>query len=100
MNVTLTEVRDSDFKNAFVGIFNFTVGNLIKQLHWRRYPEDISKAWDKWVILADIFDYFLAFPRPQSSFDILNFNYLRNKRIWLNVKVRWSRESTQILNFW
>ena len=28
-NLNVTEVRDSDFKNAFPGIFNFTVGILI-----------------------------------------------------------------------
>ena len=27
-NLNVTEVRDSDFKNAFPGIFNFTVGIL------------------------------------------------------------------------
>ena len=27
-NLNITEVRDSDFKNAFRGIFNFTVGIL------------------------------------------------------------------------
>ena len=27
-NLNVTEVRDSDFKNAFTGIFNFTVGIL------------------------------------------------------------------------
>ena len=25
-NLNVTEIRDSDFKNAFPGIFNFTVG--------------------------------------------------------------------------
>ena len=28
-NLNVTEVRDSDFKNAFPGIFNYTVGILI-----------------------------------------------------------------------
>ena len=28
-NLNVTEVRDSDFKNAFQGIFNFTVGILV-----------------------------------------------------------------------
>ena len=28
-NLNVTEVLDSDFKNAFPGIFNFTVGILI-----------------------------------------------------------------------
>ena len=28
--LTVTEVRDSDFKNAFPGIFNFTVGILVE----------------------------------------------------------------------
>ena len=37
-NLNVTEVRDSDFKNAFPGIFNFTVGILVRnsflsQLH-------------------------------------------------------------------
>ena len=27
-NLNVTEVRDSDFQNAFPGIFNFTVGIL------------------------------------------------------------------------
>ena len=31
-NLNVTEVRDSDFKNAFPGIFNFTVGILVKLL--------------------------------------------------------------------
>ena len=31
-NLNVTEVRDSDFKNAFPGIFNFTVGILISRL--------------------------------------------------------------------
>ena len=29
-NLNETEVRDSDFKNAFPGIFNFTIGILLK----------------------------------------------------------------------
>ena len=29
-NLNVTEVRDSDFKNAFSRIFNFTVGILIR----------------------------------------------------------------------
>ena len=37
-NLNVTEVRDSDFKNAFPGIFNFTVG-ILKCL--------LSSAW-KW----------------------------------------------------
>ena len=28
-NLNVTEVRDSDFKNTFPGIFNFTVGILL-----------------------------------------------------------------------
>ena len=28
-NLNVTEVRDSDFKNAFPGIFNLTVGILV-----------------------------------------------------------------------
>ena len=28
-NLNVTEIRDSDFKNSFLGIFNFTVGILI-----------------------------------------------------------------------
>ena len=28
-NLNVTEILDSDFKNAFPGIFNFTAGNLI-----------------------------------------------------------------------
>ena len=28
-NLNVTEIRDPDFKNAFLGIFNFTVGILI-----------------------------------------------------------------------
>ena len=31
-NLNVTEVRDSDFKNAFPGIFNFTVGNVANQM--------------------------------------------------------------------
>ena len=42
----ITEVRDSDFKNAFPGIFNFTVGILIQSfiledLEWNRYQDRI-----------------------------------------------------------
>ena len=29
-NLNVTEVRDSDFKNAFPGIFNFTIGILLE----------------------------------------------------------------------
>ena len=36
MNVT--EVRDPDFKNAFPGIFNFTVGILIQALVQEIFP--------------------------------------------------------------
>ena len=38
-NLNVTEVLDSDFKNAFLGIFNFTVGilpesqNLFEKIH-------------------------------------------------------------------
>ena len=31
-NLNVTEIRDSDFKNAFSGIFNFTVGILVSVL--------------------------------------------------------------------
>ena len=64
--------------------------------HKKPFSEPFPKLWERKVILTDIFDYFLMNPRPQSSFDILYFSNLKNKRIWLNVKVRWSRESTQI----
>ena len=31
-HLNVTEVRDSDFKNAFSGIFNFTVGILVSRI--------------------------------------------------------------------
>ena len=35
-NLNVTEVRDSDFKNAFPGIFNFTVGILVIKYESKR----------------------------------------------------------------
>ena len=35
-NLNVTEFRDSDFKNAFPGIFNFTVGILVQAWIWRK----------------------------------------------------------------
>ena len=34
-NLNETEIRDSDFKNSFSGIFNFTVGILIRLRDWK-----------------------------------------------------------------
>ena len=33
-NLNVTEVRDSDFKNDFPGIFDFTIGILSPTNHW------------------------------------------------------------------
>ena len=40
-NLNVTEVRDSDFKNAFPGIFNFIVGILMveRELSVETYAE-------------------------------------------------------------
>ena len=47
-NLNVTEVRDSDFKNAFPGIFNFTVGILssiwASTLRERLYKLQIAKV--------------------------------------------------------
>ena len=47
MNVT--EIRDSDFKNAFPGIFNFTVGILIGsiKLHRSNQKSEIPVTTDR-----------------------------------------------------
>ena len=39
-NLNVTEIRDSDFKNAFSGVFNFTVGILVVVA--TKYTEIIS----------------------------------------------------------
>ena len=43
-NLNVTEVRDSDFKNAFTGIFNFTVGILFSRLFYNSDESDSSSA--------------------------------------------------------
>ena len=50
MNVT--EVRDSDFKNAFPGIFNFTVGILFEN-------QKNDESGYKWVIKTNVVSFLL-----------------------------------------
>ena len=47
-NLNVTEVRDSDFKNAFPGIFNFTVGIL-----GAPYIFQILKIWTRQAARID-----------------------------------------------
>ena len=52
MNVT--EVRDSDFKNAFPGIFNFTVGILTRKraltvFHLKKYGIEGTEAINEYI---------------------------------------------------
>ena len=44
-NLNVTEVRDSDFKNAFPGIFNFTVGILCPIELWEWWIGEILFIW-------------------------------------------------------
>ena len=54
-NLNVTEVLVSDFKNAFPGIFNFTVGVLIGAKNNERVSRDSRESVVKYILNLNLF---------------------------------------------
>ena len=54
-NLNVTEIRDSDFKNAFRGIFNFTVGILVRGSMVQGFWDDLWSVDYRGMIVKNSF---------------------------------------------
>ena len=77
-NLNVTEVLDSDFKNAFPGIFNFTVGILILIL-------DRRSAWQNLVWLQYIGSRWQSIPEmaQKSAYYLRSISFWQFSILWM-----------------
>ena len=81
----MTEVRDSDFKNAFPGIFNFTVGILVWNHFWPAYTKLFPLGLLR-LFYSELFDASMAVQYLFKSRDAGILQFLGNRLFELDPK--------------
>ena len=91
-NLNVTEVRDSDLKNAFPGIFNFTIGILCRN---QNYLDDMYK-----ITVLDWLSLYI-FAQGWTVFEFGHHRMRKIERIWQRLRRRprsnWPQPRPRIL---